>query len=287
MAEPKSADATLSKAVLNPPALKRVRYGRNFIKTAVCELRFPTLLELETHAPVAFQKRIRKYYPFYEPQIIDTSDGDQVAREHRYLFRSKDQKWTVAVKSFAVAIETSKYIDFEDFFERFRLIFSNARSVIDADFFTRIGLRYINSIPLDDGNLEGWIRPELVAPLTTGVLGEVTRFGSVIQGEMEGGRYVMRHGMRSTGGDKPSSSEESTTRAETDVLAKKAKQEGSKAPTSVARNYELDFDYYAENVEIESVESCIKRFNETNFLLFHWCLGEKAKKLLGEGKAKR
>lgn len=31
---------------------------------------------------------------------------------------------------------------------------------------------------------------------------------------------------------------------------------------------------------------CIRRFNETNFALFSWCLGEKARKLLGEGKPK-
>src|SRR5687767_698633 len=104
--------------VLNPPAVPSVRYTTNFINTAVCELRFPTLLELEAVAPRAFQSSIRKDYPHYEPQIVEQVAGEEVMREHRYLFRSKDQRWTLSVKSYAISLETSKYHDFEDFFER-------------------------------------------------------------------------------------------------------------------------------------------------------------------------
>lgn len=279
MPEPKAPDASPPNAVLSPPAVKRVRYQKNFIKTAVCELRFPTLLELESRPPIGFQKKIRKHYPFYEPQIVELTAGDETSREHRYLFRSKDQHWTISVKSFALTIETSKYVDFEDFFGRFKEMFSGAKSMIDADFFTRIGLRYINTIPLQDGTVEGWIRPELIAPLTTGVLGEAKRYLAIIQGEMEDGHFSLRHGMRDE--SQRALRDEDVTRHESDA--------GKKTSANVqpaTRSYQLDFDYYSENVELEEVESCIKRFNDTNFGLFSWCLGEKAKKLLGEGRIK-
>lgn len=153
------------------------------------------------------------------------------------------------MKSFALGIETSKYMDFEDFFARFKEIFASAKSMIDADFFTRISLRYINTIPLQDGVVEGWVRPELVAPLTTGVLGEATRYASIIQGEMEDGHFSLRHGMRDE--TQRTLSDDDITRHEADA--------GRKTTTtvqSVTRSYQLDFDYYSENVELEAVESC-------------------------------
>ena len=253
------ADKDLAKRYLNPPAVKSVRYQQNFIKTAVCELRFPALLELETKPPRTFQKAIRKDYPFYEPQIFETPGGasTELMRENRYLFRSKDKNWTVSVKSFSLALETSKYVDFEDFFNRLRALLKSAQDMIDSDFFTRVGLRYINAIPLEDGTPEGWVRPDLLAPIAGGALGLPKSFASVLTGDMANGHYSIRHGM-------------------------KEPTETSQEPIS----YTLDFDYYADNLEASEVPACIQSFHDTNFSLFNWCLGEKAKKLLGPGKAK-
>src|SRR6267143_3147149 len=105
----------------------------------------------------------------------------------RYLFRSKDQKWTVALKSFSLALETSKYLDFEDFFGRFKDLLDKSREMIDSDFFTRVGLRYINTVPIEDGELSGWIRPDLVGLVTSGTLGSPEKYQSVIQGSTEYG----------------------------------------------------------------------------------------------------
>jgi uncharacterized protein (TIGR04255 family) len=243
---------------LNPPKVQRVRYARNFIKTAVCELRFPALLELETKPPRAFQKEIRKTYPFYEPQIVEMGSGsDDITRENRYLFRSKDKQWTVSVKSFSLALETSKYVDFEDFFQRLTALLERSREMIDADFFTRVGLRYINNVPLEDGIVDGWIRAELLSPLMGGVLGVPKSIASVVSGEMDGGFYTLRHGRKD-----------------------------ENAPDAKVQQYTLDFDYYAENVEAKDVPARVKQFNEINFALFSWCLGDKARKLLGEGRPK-
>ena len=46
-----------------------VEFERNFIKAAVCELRFPTLLEFrKTKPPVQLQRELQKEYPYYEPE---------------------------------------------------------------------------------------------------------------------------------------------------------------------------------------------------------------------------
>ena len=47
----------LDLTVLCVPAVEPLEFERNFVRLAVCELRFPTLLELENASPVAFQDR--------------------------------------------------------------------------------------------------------------------------------------------------------------------------------------------------------------------------------------
>jgi uncharacterized protein (TIGR04255 family) len=246
------------KALLNVPKVKSVRYERNFITTAVCEFRFPTLLELETSPPTDFQKKIRKDYPFYEPQIIEMGGSERLTREARYLFRSKDQNWTVSLRSFSLSLETSRYLDFEDFFTRLKILLDTSKEYIDTDFFTRVGLRYLNAIPITDNQLEGWICPDLVASLTKGVYGSAEKYSGTIQGYTELGQYSFRHGTKH-------------------VELREEKNQSM---------YILDFDYFSENIEIKNVLNTIKGFNEINFSFFNWCLGEKAKAYLGAGVPK-
>src|SRR2546422_10127308 len=93
-----------SPTPLNLPDIQEVEFERNFIKTAVCELRFPTLLEFETKRPVQLQKELRKDYPYYEPAQAVSVGPAGVDREARYLFRSRQQDWTDALRGSARAL---------------------------------------------------------------------------------------------------------------------------------------------------------------------------------------
>ena len=130
--------------------------------------------------------------------------------------------------------------------------------MIDSDFFTRVGLRYMNSVPLEDRNPAGWIRSDLICAITGGVLGVPKSYRSIVQGRMEEGEYTFRHGLDA--GENPSQPD--------------------------AGKYILDFDYFKEGVELDDVQKLVKGFNERNFSFFSWCLDEKAKAILGEGKPK-
>ena len=244
--------------LLSPPDVPAVRYAKNFIKTAVCELRFPTLLELEAKPPHAFQKLIRKAYPTYEAQVVDMGSGEEALKENRYLFRSMDTHWIVSVKSFALSLETSKYLAFEDFFDRLMVVLRSAEQFIDADFYTRLGLRYINKIPIQDGDPNEWVNSELLAPANSNVLGTLSKYACVLIGSLENGNYAMRHGFG----------------------------EESKAAEGSKPEYTLDVDYYCENLAAAAVAERVKEFNRMNFKLFTWCLGPKARAMLGEGKPK-
>jgi uncharacterized protein (TIGR04255 family) len=245
------------KDVLNVPDVESVRYKRNLIEIAVCELRFPTILELENNPPVKLQAKLRKNYPHYEPQErLKIGTTERIPSQHLYLFRSKKKTWTVSIHSGAISLETTSYTEFEEFYERLMKLLEESKSIIDSDFFTRIGLRYINTIPIEDGDLNGWINPALVSILTEGPYGQLQKCDTEVRGYTNVGNYTFRHGIKNMKDEKIS-------------------------------EYALDFDYYTEDVEYSQVDSLINQFNTINFSFFDWCLGPKSREFLGEGTAKK
>lgn len=240
--------------VLRLPAAERVQFERNFITSAVCELRFPILLEYESAPPVQLQKLLRKKYPIYSRQRETSIGPGEVEHKYKFLFRSRKPGWAVAFGSSSIALETNRYLNFEDFENRLTKLLDQTAALIDSDFFTRVGLRYINEIPLDDGNLDGWVRDELVSPLATGIYGRVDQFFQEIRGHTEIGGYSFRHGIaRSDNGD----------------------------PV-----YQLDYDLFKENVSIDAVKTLITHLNELSFKFFYWSIGPQSREVLGEARPK-
>jgi uncharacterized protein (TIGR04255 family) len=237
------------------PDAERFEYERNFIQLAVCELRFPTVLEFETECPRDFQKALRKEYPHLEQgaaiNILPTGDRQS---ERRYIFRSMAKDWSVTLRSSAVALETAAYVNFEDFLERLLKVVEKAAPLLDTDFFTRVGLRYVNSLPVE-GDPTGWINHDLIKPLIDNVLGEPVKYWQQISGKTDSGRVNINHGLQEN-------------------------EEPEK------RSYVLDFDFYRELVKMEELEDRLKSFNRLNFNLFSWAVGSKAIDFLGPAKKK-
>ena len=241
--------------VLSLPSAERVRFERNYIKTAVCELRFPTLLEYETKQPVQLQKQLRKDYPHYKKQAeMDVAPGQVGKEEARYLFLSKKEDWIVTFKSASLLLETTNYTDFDEFEDRLQKLIGWAKPLLDTDFFTRVGLRYINEIIIEDATVDGWIREDLVKPLVDGVYGSVERFVQEVRGHTAAGMYTFRHGVVGHKGEFPV--------------------------------YNLDFDFYNQNVSENDVHGLVAQFNDLNFDFFSWAIEEKARKGLGKATKK-
>jgi uncharacterized protein (TIGR04255 family) len=246
---------TDTPSLLTLPDVERAQFENNFIKTAVCEVRFPALLEFETKPPVQLQKELRKDFPHYERQQ-SVSLNDPADREAKHLFKSKKGDWIVSFRSSAIAIETSRYTHFEDFHQQVQAVLEKSKPLLDTDFFTRVGLRYINEVRIEDTKLDGWIREELIAPLVKGVYGTVDRFAQEVRGVTKNGKYSFRHGIVGLEADK------------SDL-------------------YTIDFDFYNENVEANSVMPLISEFNKESFRFFSWVIGPKVKERLGKTIPKR
>ncbi len=236
---------------LNLPDVEPVQYEHNFIDTAVCELKFPIILDWENKPPAAIQKELRRDYP-HHAFVHSIGVGLQQSESEKRVslqLQSKNRKWTVVIKSDAITLETKSYLNFEDFSDKLKKVVNVVKDKVDSDFFTRVGLRYINVINFSQDEFNGLLNPDLVAPILKNVYGTVREYYQRVNGYTEYGLFNFRHGIKPN--DTPN------------------------------QDYFLDFDYFEEGVEIEEALDLVKKFHESNFKFFHWTLGKNALLKLG------
>ncbi len=237
---------------LNVPAAHTAHYAKNFIRQAVCELRFPTLFELESdRPPQAFSKALRKEYPSYELLNDVNLNLGGVAHANAHAFRSRRRRWSVILRASALSLETSRYDAFDNFAKRLAFVLEAAKATIDSDFFTRVGLRYINAFPFSSDEINQWVNPALVSPLGEGTFGDVDEHSQTVRGITTAGGYRFQHGL-ATGG----------------------------------KEYFLDFDFYREDVTVAETLNVVRTLHELEFSMFLWSLGPKARQDLGPSTLK-
>lgn len=222
-------------------------YKRSFLRQVVMEFRFPTLLEIgKSNPPAKLINALRKEYPHLDSSsevklgIGATADATTV-----HNFKSSKMSWFVNFKTSSFAIETNKYTTFEEFKDRMMRVVDAATPVIDTDFFTRIGLRYINSIEVDDDPSDGWINPELVAPLRSGNFRGIHDFDGRLHLLAEDGACLLQHGIRLRDDASPS--------------------------------YSIDIDASRTDVRLDEVSRIADDLHSQAFNMFEWAAGEKLK----------
>lgn len=220
-------------------------------------MRFPVVLDFEDHPPANLQKALRKAYPLFgKGHGLNITDAGASIGESRYSMRSRDQTWNVSIGPQTLSLETTAYTVFEDFEKRLAELLRLAKPELDTDFFTRVGLRYINAVPLPTNQVESlaeWICPHLTAPLTNGVLGALRAYLVEIHGASTAGSYSFRYGF----------------------------PHGS-SPEPAMPEFVLDFDHYLENVELADTLNLVRDFRKVNYSFFRWALGPAAEKHLDE-----
>ncbi|MCX2545367.1 TIGR04255 family protein [Pseudomonas sp. COW5] len=231
------------------------RYKRNFLKQAVCELRFPTLMELgEQRPPASFVKALRKDYPLLELNneftlgIGSTNTGSS----NIHILRSTKGGWSISLKENALSIETTSYSGFDNLRERVLQVLEAAEKVIDSDFFTRIGLRYINVLKSEEEDIINWINPSLTASITSELFAGISDFGGRMQLVAEDGGCLFQHGIqlnRSNG-----------------------------APPKP--DYLIDIDTYRSEVLLTDTAAALDIMHRQAFDLFDWSITDRARSAL-------
>jgi uncharacterized protein (TIGR04255 family) len=133
-----------------------------------------------------------------------------------------------------------------------------------GDFFTRVGLRYINIVPCEPEAAAEWVNPALVGPLSAGTYGAINEFWQRVQGPTAVGGYTFNHGVQVQPGTPP-------------------------------QEYLLEFDFFKEDVPVAEAAAVVKdcatdeerklaaraKLHELEFSMFRWSLGPKANEYLG------
>ena len=109
------------------PESERVVYQHNPLVEVICQLRFPTILEIGATAPAAFQKKIRSIYPLYQRDDPSTVFPKERARflegfsfprtaellTHKFL--TEDGQRFISLTQEFVAVTEKQYRRWEDF----------------------------------------------------------------------------------------------------------------------------------------------------------------------------
>jgi len=140
---------------------ERVLYEKNPLDAVVCQLKFPTILRVESELPSDFQDRIRGAFPLFNetpagqmpiqlpiPAEIAKILGRQLdaATGRKYSFVSEDKSWQVSLSRESLALTCRKYIRWETFEDRLRTPLFAFSELYRPSFFSRVALRYRNLI---------------------------------------------------------------------------------------------------------------------------------------------
>ncbi len=242
---------------LNVPQVEPVIYKRNLLEKAVCELRFPTLYGLERgKPPISLANALRKEFPEHGSVDGLNLTAGAVQQDFAYIFTDKKRHTTVTFRASALSVETTSYHSFEAFTERVLFVAEAARTAVDSEFFTRLGIRYINAVPYEQATISNWVNPVIVSPLAQNFFGQPAEYSGRIAATEERGGFLFQHGI------------------------------GKHAQTGQYQ-YLLDFDFWREDVQFTDLKATMDQLHKMEFRLFHWSLGPAAFEYMGVAQSKK
>ncbi len=250
------------------PHSDRVVYANNPLVEVICQLRFPTVLKVESGVPADFQERIRQRFPIFEaeenelilglPEELRKSVGAAVSRK-QFRFQTEAEDARVSLSREAVSVSTTHYERWEVFKEDLDLAFSAAVEIYNPSYFSRIGLRYKNlidreSLGLSDEPWHSLLIPEIAAELCLSPWYEgVEEAHRSIRAKINetNDHVFMQHGLSVSDEDQKT-------------------------------KFLLDFDYYySEKVEISDADQIIERLHSHSGTAFRWAITDALHRALG------
>ncbi|MBX3069145.1 MAG: TIGR04255 family protein [Thermomicrobiales bacterium] len=163
------------------PEFEDIPLQNSPLREVICQIRFPTILAIAEEPLFRFQDRIRNRFPElieeHEMQVRFSGEPGSLSSEidsKRRVFRFTDaeNKRQVALASDWIAVTTSDYESWESFGEDVRAVLDSATFLYRIPYAKRVGLRYINEVPIaqdssDSKHMKGLVRPEYVSLLQT------------------------------------------------------------------------------------------------------------------------
>ena len=137
--------------------LKRVRYEKSPLVEVIFQLRFPTILSINSNRPFGFQEKIRERYPFFEDQLEEFGDVvvnpqlkaasmRKTGESKNYAFISADNLTKINLTPSFIAISTMAYTQWEEFKKHIEFVIPIFEAEYHPSFYIRVGLRYVDAI---------------------------------------------------------------------------------------------------------------------------------------------
>jgi len=205
------------------PESKRVVYQKNPLTEVICQLRFPTVLEIRSEPPWEFQNKIRSAYPIYSKKDqteLLPNEVTQMLKSVRvslptpiaHTFSQENPKRFITLSEDFLAISNNDYRRWEEYRTEIIRAKEALETVYSPAFYSRVGLRYVNTIEKRSLDLaeEPW--DKLVNPALAGLLAASNVRGYVHETRTEavirlpgllGGFVTLRHGLVRGGDDQP------------------------------------------------------------------------------------
>jgi uncharacterized protein (TIGR04255 family) len=164
--------------------VERVLYDKNPLESVICQVRFPTILRVESELPSNFQDRIRENFPLFKesseeeiaiPPEVAKVFGRQFVEAmpgRNYNFSSEDEAWQVSLTRDFLALTCRKYERWERFREQFEIPLSALLDVYKPSSFSRVGLRYRDLIRRSVLGISGLPWGQLLNANIAGELGD-------------------------------------------------------------------------------------------------------------------
>lgn len=245
------------------PAVEDVPLANPPLAEVLCQVRFPTILNISRGHPIEFQEAIRKRFPELEEEnnlhVRVGSEGGVHAANAEVLgrtfhFRTSDGGTLASLSTDAFALSTTQYTIWDAFAKDLALVHESAMAVYGLPYARRIGLRYVNHLDVERTGSKSFeemkelLRPELVAMLTTNAWDRAEEMVSQVLLKDDAGRLILRVAAGAGEGLTP-------------VIL-------------------LDFDYYEEGrIPLEDLVERCNRYHEVIYRAFRWSMRSETMKV--------
>ena len=161
----------------------RTVYGKSPVHEVICQLRFPTILSINSTEPDAFQEAVRSAFPQYikrqdaaPPQITGLGGPNPQLQQQppvtNYHFISGDNLWKLNLTQNFIALSTLRYPTWAEFSRQLDKPLAEFIRLYQPAYFDRLGLRYVNLFSRKTLGVEKSRWSDLIAPAYAGPLCE-------------------------------------------------------------------------------------------------------------------
>lgn len=167
------------------PEELRVVYERNPLEEVRSDIRFPTILAIDSASPVEFQETVRVDFPYYElrPPVVVPSTAPRAVSQlverqlagmgvKTHVFHSEDRQWSLSLTKDGLTLSCRRYERWEPFRIKLQAAMESLTRVYRPSFLQHTCVRYKNLIRRRLLGLEGtpWanlLQPWVCGPLNT------------------------------------------------------------------------------------------------------------------------